>query len=86
MIERRGRARLVLEPLAQVLVRPRRRAQHLQRDRPLQLRIVREIHLAHAADSEERADLVTAELGAGLEQEGDSSRWSAGRAESLSYS
>ena len=65
MIQRRRRARLVLQPLAQILVRPHRRRQDLQRHRPLQLRIVREIHLTHPPRSDERADLVTAEMGTG---------------------
>ena len=68
MIERRGRARLLLEPLAQLVVlAASTRAENLQRDRTLQLLVVREVDLAHPARAEERADLVTAESGTGLE-------------------
>ena len=74
MIERRRRARLVLEPFAQIVVVAHRVREHFQRDRAMQLRIVREIDLSHPAGADERADFVAAEEGAGLEQREDSNR------------
>jgi hypothetical protein len=66
MIERRRRARLVLEPLAQVLVIANGSGKNFQRDGTLQLAVVREIHLTHPARTNERTDLVTTETRTGL--------------------
>lgn len=66
MVERGRGARFVFQPLAQVFIRAHRGRQHLQRDGPLQLRVVREINLTHPARPDERTDLVATEPRTGL--------------------
>ena len=58
MVERRGRARLLLEARAAVRIRRHRRRQHLDRDLAPELRVPRAVDLAHPARAERREDLV----------------------------
>ena len=65
MIERRDRARLALEALAQLRIRRERRRQDLDRHRAIEPRIARPIDLAHATRADERDDFIGAEVHAG---------------------
>ena len=58
MVERRGRARLLLEALTAAGVGGQGLGQHLDRDLAPEPRVPRPIHLAHAAGAERREDLV----------------------------
>ena len=64
MIQRGCGLRFAREALHAVRVRRELSGQNLQRDGPVQSRIVREIHLTHAAGTEQRHDLVVTERSA----------------------
>ena len=61
MIERRGGSRLGVEPAQTIGVGGDLRRQQLQRDRTIELRIVRAIDLAHAAGADPRDDAIAAD-------------------------
>ena len=63
MIERRGHLRFALEAAAGRGIGPFV-GEELYRDRPIELRISRLIHLAHAAGPKPRENLVSADLSA----------------------
>ena len=65
MIQRRDRARLAFEALAQLRVGRERGGENLDRDRPIEPRVAGLVDLAHAACPEGGEDLVRAEAGAG---------------------
>jgi hypothetical protein len=68
MIERRGGLGLTLESPAAVLTRRAARGQPFERDDTLEPRVSRSVDLPHAADADEREDLVRAEASAGCER------------------
>ena len=68
VVERRRRARLLLEALQAVRVLRERRRQHLDRDLAPEPRVLRPVDLSHPAGAERREDLVGAELCAGGER------------------
>ena len=61
MLERRNRARLPLEPLAQLRVGGQRRGKHFDRDGTVEPGVARAIHLAHAPGPERRDHLIRPE-------------------------
>ena len=61
MRQRRGRARLLEEPLAPIGIGRDGRGQHLDRDGAAEPRVARAVHLAHAAGADAIEDLVVAE-------------------------
>ena len=65
MIERRDRARLAVEAVAQLRVGGERRGEDLDGDGAIEPRIAGAIHLAHAARAEQGDDLIGAEVHAG---------------------
>ena len=68
--ERRDRARLALEALAQLRIAGERRGQDLDRDHAIEPGIARPIHFAHAARADEGDDFVGAELCPGRQRHG----------------
>ena len=67
MVERRDRARLAIEPIAQLRIGGELRGQHFDRDGAIEPRIARAIHLAHPTAAKQRQDLVSTEASAGSE-------------------
>jgi hypothetical protein len=67
MREARHRARLPLEPFAQIGAVGCPGGQHFDRDIPVEPRVARAVDLPHAARAERREDLVGTETGAGLQ-------------------
>ncbi len=63
VIERRGGPRLAIEPLAPVRIARQLAGQDLERDPPLQPRVVGEVDLAHPAFANELNDPVVPEGG-----------------------
>ena len=63
MIQRRKDPRLALEAREAIEVRDERCRQYFDGDVALQIRVVGAIHLAHAADANQRDDVVHAETG-----------------------
>src|SRR5262245_18629920 len=70
MIERRDRARLAVEPLAQLRIGRERSRQHLDGDGPLKPRVSCAIDLAHPAGADWGNDLVRAEPKSRVESHG----------------
>ena len=67
MIELARGARLDLEPPQAIRIAGVLGRQDLQRDVAPEPRVVREVHLAHAARAEQRLDLVRSDTGSWLE-------------------
>ena len=67
VIERRDDARLPIEPLAEVRIAGDRFWQNFDGDCSIEARVLRAVHLAHAASADQRDDFVRAEAGAGRE-------------------
>ena len=67
MAETRDDTGLALEALASLGVRGEVAGQHLDRDGAIEPRVSRPIHLAHAAGTDERRNLVRAKPGLGGE-------------------
>jgi len=65
VIERRGRRGFLFEAPHSILVRSEVSRQDFQRDFAIQTRVLREVNFAHAARTEEGANLVATELGLG---------------------
>src|SRR5262249_21311121 len=65
VVERREQPRLALETREPVGVAREGRRQHLERHRALELRVLREIDLAHAALAELALDAIVEERGGG---------------------
>jgi hypothetical protein len=72
--ERRHRARLALEALAQLGVAGEPLGQDLERDVAVERLVVRAVDLSHPARTEASGDAVMAEAGAGLERHRDRRR------------
>src|SRR5438552_6002170 len=67
MVERRGRAHLLLEPLAAFRIRRQRGRQNLDRDVALQPRVACAIHFAHRAGADGGEDLIRPDAASGCE-------------------
>ena len=59
--------RLALEPVAELRIARERVGEDLDRDRAIEPRVARLVHLAHAAGTQGGEDLIGAEVGAGSE-------------------
>jgi hypothetical protein len=72
VVQRRGRARLLLEAADAVRILGERVGEELDRDRAAQTRIDRTVHLAHAAGADDAGDLVRTDAGAARQAHGTS--------------
>ena len=71
MIERGRRARFLLEPCHAAGIRRDIRRPDLDRNRAIQLALLREIHLAHSACAKRSDDLEAAQLSSGGQGQGE---------------